>query len=274
MKRRLTIKRAAELYGLSADTLRYYEKIGLIVPQREKDNGYRLYSSDDFSKLNMIASMLRMNFSLGKIKHYLEHHDLQTNISLLTQEMAEIDDAIEQLQKRRRRVQTSLGQLAAALYEAPLGQMRLTKYLERPYMLVAAALEYGEELPLLCAERAACEGCSFDLDVFCMSPAFILDSDQLEYNDARRVKRALLYADPPLGIEDGALPPGTYLSLTIKGDASSDFEAWQSMVRYLEANKLRAVGDLVEFWIINEYNSDEESEYVRLLQVLTEPVSA
>ena len=44
------------------------------------------------------------------------------------------------------------------------------------------------------------------------------------------------------------------------------------MVRYLEANKLRAVGDLVEFWIINEYNSDEESEYVRLLQILTEPV--
>lgn len=74
MKRRLTIKRAAELYGLSADTLRYYEKIGLIVPQREKDNGYRLYSSDDFPKLNMIASMLRMNFSLGKIKHPLLNH--------------------------------------------------------------------------------------------------------------------------------------------------------------------------------------------------------
>lgn len=273
MKQPLTIKRTAELYDLSADTLRYYEKIGLLSPQREQGNGYRMYRSDDFAKLNMIVSMLRMNFSLKEVKHYLDHHNLQTNIDLLTQEMTEIDEAIDRLQARKRRVQTSLSQLATALYEAPREQMRLIDYAERPCVIVAEPLDSGKDLPLLSAERAALPDRAFELDIFSMTPAFVLDSTLLSFDDARRVKQALLYVDPPLGVEDVILPAGTYLSFTVKGSSNSDLRAWELMTDYLQANQLEAAGDLIEFWTISEYNSSNENEYAHTLQVLTKPAS-
>ena len=44
----LTIKQVAKLYNVSIDTLRYYEKIGIVVPERDPNNGYRRYSERDF----------------------------------------------------------------------------------------------------------------------------------------------------------------------------------------------------------------------------------
>lgn len=49
----LNIKQTAGLYGVSADTLRYYEAIGLVAPKRGA-NAYREYRKDDFGRLNII----------------------------------------------------------------------------------------------------------------------------------------------------------------------------------------------------------------------------
>lgn len=38
---RLTIKETAELMGISIRTLHYYDEIGLLVPEKKAENGYR-----------------------------------------------------------------------------------------------------------------------------------------------------------------------------------------------------------------------------------------
>lgn len=60
-----------KLTGLSADTLRYYEKYGLIKNISRSPSGIRLYSDKDISKLNFIKRAQRMNFSLNEIKKLL-----------------------------------------------------------------------------------------------------------------------------------------------------------------------------------------------------------
>ena len=40
----LSIKQTAKLYDVTIDTLYYYEKLGLVVPQRNEANGYRIYA--------------------------------------------------------------------------------------------------------------------------------------------------------------------------------------------------------------------------------------
>lgn len=46
----MNIKMVSEQFGLTADTLRYYEKIGLIPPVKRNKNGVRDYSEDDKSE--------------------------------------------------------------------------------------------------------------------------------------------------------------------------------------------------------------------------------
>lgn len=57
--------------GLSADTLRYYEKISLLPNVSRNASGIRQYDDKDISRLKFIKRAQRMNFSLKEIRNLL-----------------------------------------------------------------------------------------------------------------------------------------------------------------------------------------------------------
>lgn len=57
--------------GLSADTLRYYEKIKLLPKVARTESGIRIYDDKDISRLKFIQRAQRMNFSLAEIADLL-----------------------------------------------------------------------------------------------------------------------------------------------------------------------------------------------------------
>ena len=63
------IQEFAALTGLSADTLRYYEKEGLLAPARDA-NGYRIYSERDAAWLAFILRLKETNMPLAQIKAF------------------------------------------------------------------------------------------------------------------------------------------------------------------------------------------------------------
>jgi len=65
------IGEVTEQTGISADTLRYYEKFGLLINISRNVSGIRQYSDRDISKLKFIKRAQRMNFSLDEIKNLL-----------------------------------------------------------------------------------------------------------------------------------------------------------------------------------------------------------
>jgi len=65
------IGEVAKQTGLTADTLRYYEKFGLLPDISRDDSGLRLYDNKDISRLNFIKRAQRMNFRLDEIKQLL-----------------------------------------------------------------------------------------------------------------------------------------------------------------------------------------------------------
>lgn len=57
--------------SLTADTLRYYEKFGLLTTISRDASGQRQYNDKDISRLNFIKRAQRMNFKLEEIKQLL-----------------------------------------------------------------------------------------------------------------------------------------------------------------------------------------------------------
>lgn len=68
----LTIGKVAKLAEVSADTVRYYEKEGLIVPAEKSGAGYRLYNEDAIRRLNFIKHAQHCGLSLSEIRELLE----------------------------------------------------------------------------------------------------------------------------------------------------------------------------------------------------------
>lgn len=60
----------SKICGVSVDTLRYYDKIGLLVPGRIRKK--RIYTEDDVKKFEMINALKDMRFSLEEIRIILE----------------------------------------------------------------------------------------------------------------------------------------------------------------------------------------------------------
>ncbi|NOU85737.1 MerR family transcriptional regulator [Paenibacillus sp. LMG 31460] len=67
MEKRYSIQEVSRILGMPKDTLRYYDRIGIVSPSRE-DNRYRRYSKDDLIDLMNIQIMQYADFSLDEIR--------------------------------------------------------------------------------------------------------------------------------------------------------------------------------------------------------------
>ncbi len=88
--------------GISADTLRYYEKIGLLPPIYRVASGIRAYRERDLSRLRFIQRAKSMNFSLQEIGQLLEmredpQHAREDVRKLTHRKLNEVEDHLKQL---------------------------------------------------------------------------------------------------------------------------------------------------------------------------------
>ena len=95
----------ARLTGLSADTLRYYERIGL-VNNVGRVSGARRYSERDLSCLRFIQRAQKMNFKLVEIGELLKMraapHKARARVRALTvHKLAEVENQVKELQTLR-----------------------------------------------------------------------------------------------------------------------------------------------------------------------------
>jgi DNA-binding transcriptional MerR regulator len=71
MEATFTISDISEKTGLSLDTIRYYEKIGLMPPAKRKENGQREYDKLDLDRFTFVTHLKRTNMPLKEIERYL-----------------------------------------------------------------------------------------------------------------------------------------------------------------------------------------------------------
>ena len=71
----MRIAEVAEKYDLSADTLRYYERIGLLRPVRRNASGVRDYSDEDCARISFVKCMRGANVSIEALIEYMQLFD-------------------------------------------------------------------------------------------------------------------------------------------------------------------------------------------------------
>ena len=72
----MTIKEVSEQYSLSKDTLRYYEKEGLIGPVLKGSNGQREYQEENLRQIEFVKCMRSINIPISELKKYMDLYAL------------------------------------------------------------------------------------------------------------------------------------------------------------------------------------------------------
>ena len=73
---RMSIRSAAQRYGVSARTLRFYEEAGLLDSHRAPDSRYREYDDMQLQRIEWILLLRRLSFSVEDIGHLLKGSDM------------------------------------------------------------------------------------------------------------------------------------------------------------------------------------------------------
>ena len=97
--------------GVSTRTVRYYEELGMIIPQERSTGGFRRYGEDQLRRLEIIQSLKALGFELERIRDLFCLRDsVETGadlahamIGLLESQQQEIDERISHYRKMKER---------------------------------------------------------------------------------------------------------------------------------------------------------------------------
>lgn len=100
----MTIKEVSQRLGLTPDTLRYYERVGLIPPVNRNKNGIRDYTEDDCQWIEFIKCMRQSGLPVEVLIKYVRlfQQGEETNQSrkeILIEQRDLISQKVEELQK-------------------------------------------------------------------------------------------------------------------------------------------------------------------------------
>ncbi|MEE0841710.1 MAG: MerR family transcriptional regulator [Christensenellales bacterium] len=114
MEKFFSIKKAAEITGLTAETLRHYDRIGLVKPAAvSPDTKYRYYTQKEVIRLNTVHALRCMDFSLERIRAMLGSEDFGEIVAMLKEATENADKKIAELTEAKARIER-----AKSFYEA------------------------------------------------------------------------------------------------------------------------------------------------------------
>ncbi len=120
MKKYFSVGEAAKAVHTTSETLRHYDRIGLVRPSKKDEwTNYRYYTEQDIVRLNTVRALQIMDLPLQEIKRVLEYSSLEKIVDFLVQAEKKADEKIATLQYSKSKIQ-----LAKADYEKKLQERK------------------------------------------------------------------------------------------------------------------------------------------------------
>lgn len=116
----MTIREVSEKYGVTPDTLRYYEKIGMIPPVTRNASGIRDYTAEDIRWVELAKCMRASGLSVEAMVQYVRlfrqgDETIPSRLELLLSQKREllekrqkIDDALAWLERKIERYESAV----------------------------------------------------------------------------------------------------------------------------------------------------------------------
>ena len=128
----MTIGQVAKLSGVGVETIRFYEREGLLNKPKRKESGYRLFEAEVVSRIKFIKRAKQLGFSLKEIR---ELFSLRVDSRASAAEVKKrVDSKIEQIDRRiydLKKVRSALAQLSRSVRRSPISELTLLEVLEK-----------------------------------------------------------------------------------------------------------------------------------------------
>lgn len=258
----------SNFFHISVDSIRYYEKCGILHPVRNPENNYRLYTLDDFRQLALIRELLGLGFSTDQIKNYMTDRNVYKTRDMLITQLSAIDEQINSLRHAKSDIKNRLNTMNNMLEQYTDEKIRVLDIPERGCIMIREKnspndmvdyyrISYSNKSQIALGNVGMCD--CYTLDLPGSNPA----------SDYYRTKNVFFYSES-FSKEDCNyfLPKGKYLSVLYRGQLTKTKELLPKLFNYADEKGLLPAGDPIEFCYIDEYETNNPDEYLVEIQLL------
>lgn len=267
MKTQYKIGEIAKIFDISTDSLRFYEKEGLLVAKRDQ-NSYRVYSIFDIWKLNIIQTMKSLGISLGEIRNFLNNRSVANEKALLEKELSYIDKKISTLVYQKAQLINRLEILDDALVNNAYDEV-ITKNLgARKVIYIEDRFVDDNQVDL--AYSTLIKNSKDPINFFNRDFGMILPKEKIAQKRYNEYQRAFLILDKDEEIYDDIIPPGLYAIIRFRGAYENIKVAYQKLDCFINENKFIAGSYAIERYLIDINQTSTSEEYVTEIQIKIE----
>lgn len=264
MKDYYKINEIARLYGIGPDSLRYYEKLGLLSPRRDT-NGYRLYNLKDMYKLTVIRDLRKLDFSMAQIREFLEGQCIDNTLAQLRREQSILEEKLQEMKRRKSLIEKRIEGLEAA-EKIETGTITLLEMPERRCVLLEQYITKDEEMDLVIKKlHRQHEDRIQDLGTQTIGAFF--SEDVIREGIPNSYDSVFFVLEDGTGESDFVLPAGRYASCFYRGGYEQNAEQVHRMLDYLEEAGVRASDSAFELYRIDNRDTIREEEFLTEIQI-------
>ncbi|WFD10250.1 MerR family transcriptional regulator [Tepidibacter hydrothermalis] len=270
MKDKLSIGEFAKLRNLTTETLRHYDRIGLLKPIKvDPKTGYRYYSILQYEELGTIKELRELGMSIDEIKKYFDNRNLEQSVNILRDKHEELKNRIKELQQLEESIDEKIKHLEEISKEMNFEDIVIKGIKEREiitfdksikneidlsYICLKLENELKEIAPIVASNRygAIIKQKDIELNNYIESLSmfiFIRDRDNIDENHIKKI------------------PKGTYACMYYKGSIWDIGNSLKKMLEYIEEQGYTVCGDALQISQIDISVTDKKEEVLYEIQI-------
>jgi len=265
---KILIGEVAKIANISKQTLRYYDKIGILKPKGiDENSGYRYYSIDQLEQLDVVLCLKELGMSLLDIKKYLDKRNIEESIILLEKQNEIIQDKIKEYEAMGTRITGRIKNIKKWKDIRDEDRIVLRKINKRH--MIAVDSEHDS------AQYAVEEGFSklydYLLDnthAFNNQIGVIISKENIANEKFEVYKSLYLQLEEKIDHENyKVIEANNYMCMYHRGSYLKTFSAYNKLKKYIKDNNYEIIGDAIEVSLIDGFVVKDENEFLTEIQI-------
>lgn len=269
MKNEYHIGELANYFGVSRDTLRLYDEMGIVSPAKNESNGYRSYSRADLICLDYVMRLRQINLPLADIKMLMNDSTIERAEAVMQMQDKVLEDRIRELrhlQTMVRDYQKSFSDTIQSLGTICVKENPTLLYRDVENSMIDVMSDFNRlESPHVPKFTLVCSSEDIYADTFAdrlqtaedrmllfRSAITMVDDEDLVHREPEKLKGYQI------------LKPRNCVNATIKCYLNLDYSGFLQVKEYILANDLRLTGDMLVRFVSVKNNSAKCVDYYEI----------
>lgn len=274
MKDYYKINEISKIYDIGKDSLRYYEKIGILNPKRD-ENGYRMYSLLDITTLNIIKELRDLGFGMQKIKDFLNNRNIESTLSILEIEIDAINNRISELENLKKNISKRKANILNESSEQFFGEIKEEYIASRNCIHLNEAILREEEVDLMIRKLQD----KYSKNLYILGNSMIgatvdIDINQINSNDVsfeNSLKfskyNSVFFVVDKEEEYDFIIPNGDYLCVKYRGNYNQTNYYILKLAEYAKKHNYELISNPLEIYHIDVHETGLVDEFITEIQI-------